>query len=927
MVASQSPARFGDLVASLHARLVEQLGDDSCGGFAIHYGMPPTDTEKLLQTLADDGVVDLANARAALASTPDDADVATCVAVLVERGVLTAYQAACAVGEEDTRLSVGDYIILDKIGEGGMGSVYRARHLIMDRVVALKLMRAAAAARTDIVKRFLREVKAAAKLSHPNIVTAYDAGIVDGLPYLAMEYVDGSDVSAAMRGRGSAFDVPTAISITVQTARGLAYAHNHGVIHRDIKPGNLLWNSAGVIKILDMGLARIEAEVAGDSSQLTMTDSPMGTAAYMSPEQAMDAKSVDHRTDIYALGCTMFRLIADRHIYVRDTPMKVIMSQVSDPIPALPDHCPPALQAVFEKMVAKSPDARFGSCDEVIAALTDAVPNVATPAPVTSQPTPPPASSGGLPEQSAVTVELEESETRSPLPPALLTDTDAVADANTDAGGDAVGPMRRVLLAGATAGAIAAAVIGWSIFGPDAPPDDSAAPTSASGDINIDTADPSDRRGAPVTPVTPVAPVTATGAAGGLVAHWPFDDHLRDASGNGHHGVLQGHHPGQAAPDAASYTDGVRGRAIDLDGRYYVEVPVDAAFNWKRDWSVATWIRMEPNVYQRNFMPIVSHRRDRSWRLSLSGESISRPYGFHLTYGPGRDGPMADDPSSDYRDGRWHHVVAMRRGEDYLIYVDGKVTDRRRATPDRNTLPDYSESGPVHIGFNFQVTNSNGRHLVAHIDDVRLYDRALTDEEVAGLAAPEAQREWVDLIGEVGAKTIMGAWQIEGGHARASGQAHLNFEAEPPSDYDVDVTFIRRRVSGNDSAFSVMFPVGDTSLRLNLDAFGVQASGVENIDGSKDNETVTRDFRVVSLSLHRVAIRVRLLEPDMARIEADVDGKPLVRWEGERTRLSPHHPAAVARRIGVIVRGGDFELHEARLRPIRGDLKIIGRRE
>jgi serine/threonine-protein kinase len=177
--------------------------------------------------------------------------------VLVDCGKLTSFQAREILEGRGARLVMGDYVLLAEIGAGGMGQVYKARHRTMERIVALKVMSAAAMRDEGTVKRFQREVRAAAKLEHPNIVTAYDSGQAGNVKYLVMQFVDGDDLSSLVRNHG-VFDVDRAVEYVSQAAQGLAYAHAEGVVHRDIKPANLLLDKKGAVKILDMGLARIE---------------------------------------------------------------------------------------------------------------------------------------------------------------------------------------------------------------------------------------------------------------------------------------------------------------------------------------------------------------------------------------------------------------------------------------------------------------------------------------------------------------------------------------------------------------------------------------------------------------------------------------------------------------------------------------------
>jgi serine/threonine protein kinase len=199
--------------------------------------------------------------------------------------------------EESPARQIGDYRLVEELGEGGMGVVWKAEHRRMRRWVAVKMISPAALTSPDAVDRFYREAQAAAKLSHPHIITAYDAGEHEGTHYLVMEYVEGEDLARVVKRRGP-LPVRDAVAFTLQAARGLAYAHSQGIVHRDIKPGNLLVSRQGQVKILDMGLARIDPVALADdqaAERLTRSGQMMGTCEYMAPEQAWDTHSADGR--------------------------------------------------------------------------------------------------------------------------------------------------------------------------------------------------------------------------------------------------------------------------------------------------------------------------------------------------------------------------------------------------------------------------------------------------------------------------------------------------------------------------------------------------------------------------------------------------------------------------------------------------------
>jgi serine/threonine protein kinase len=268
-------------------------------------------------------------------------------------------------------MHLGDrYQILEKLGEGGMGVVYKALDTRLDRMVAVKVLPQHRLDDADAVQRFQREARALARLDHPNIVGVHDFGDHKGVPFLVMELAEGTTLAALLK-RFAPLPPEQAVEYVRQAAVGLEHAHSKGLVHRDLKPGNLLLTTGGQIKILDLGLARFLQDQLS-TVDITREGSGMGTPDYMAPEQFVDARQADARSDIYALGCTLYHLLtgqppfpgssyhdkAASHQHTRPRPLQEI-------IPAVPA----GLDGVVQKMLAKQPQDRFQSAADVVGAL------------------------------------------------------------------------------------------------------------------------------------------------------------------------------------------------------------------------------------------------------------------------------------------------------------------------------------------------------------------------------------------------------------------------------------------------------------------------------------------------------------------------------------------------------------------------------
>lgn len=305
---------------------------------------------------------------------------------LLQRGWLTPYQVNQLLQGKGAELMLGPYALLERLGEGGTGQVFKARHVKMERIVALKLIRKELLQDPEVRARFQREIQVVSQLSHPNIVHAFDAGPVGASYFLTMEYVEGTDLDKLVR-RSGPLPIAQAIDYARQAALGLQHVHEKGLVHRDVKPSNLLLvGQASVVKLSDLSLARFqqvedaEAAAALTAAVATQVVTPagammMGTPDYLAPEQALDFHAADIRADIYSLGCTLFFLLAGRAPFAGGTlAQKLLRHQNATPpdVQQLRADIPTGLAKVVQKMLAKQPADRYQTPAEVAAALESA---------------------------------------------------------------------------------------------------------------------------------------------------------------------------------------------------------------------------------------------------------------------------------------------------------------------------------------------------------------------------------------------------------------------------------------------------------------------------------------------------------------------------------------------------------------------------
>ncbi len=346
----------------------------------------------------------------------------------------------------DVGKQLGPYKLLAKLGEGGMGAVYQARHTKLGKLVALKILPQHVLSRSDALSRFEREMLAVGSLQHPNIIQALDAGEINGAHYLSMEYVEGQDLQQFIQTQGT-MSVVDACEAIRQTAQGLAAAHRVGLVHRDIKPSNLfVTKQTGQIKILDMGLALLAQ--AEKPAALTFNGQCFGTPDYMAPEQWSDAHTCDARSDLYSLGCTLYFVLVGRPPYHSETYPSTANKMKGHMLDAIPDlalarpDVPAGVVAIYLKLMAKIPSERFGSADELATALApwaEALPAPSAPAAAPAEPVVCPSS----PNRSESSDTLKASPPAAPAAPQIQ----AVATPFAGQGSPPRRPLSRWLLA------------------------------------------------------------------------------------------------------------------------------------------------------------------------------------------------------------------------------------------------------------------------------------------------------------------------------------------------------------------------------------------------------------------------------------------------------------------------------------------------
>ena len=629
--------------------------------------------------------------------------------------------------------TLGEFKILQCLGIGGMGKVYLAEQTGLKRQVAIKVLPPTMVKDQEGIERFEREAILAAKLTHPNIAHVYTIGSHEGLHFVAMELVSGGDVARLVKARGR-LPVEEAAFIIRQALLALAAAHAEGIIHRDIKPQNLMLSADGTVKVSDFGLAR----AATVDSSLTASGVVLGTPLYMSPEQAR-SQPVDGCTDIYALGATFFHMVCGRPPFAGDEPMSILFKHVSEPLPSpkeISSDVPDEVGRIIKKMMEKAPDDRYQSCEDALADL-DAYCKAHAISPVR------PTSLTVGPEAGPIDMDAATQMSKSYGGQTTIMDKGARAG-SADRKPTAWG--RRLVLAGLALAALLVAVLLPDLRPKEAPPDK---PETAAGP---EIPPPPAKGGEPPTGPDTVAEDAREQAptwAGDCVLALSFDkDTVRsdrgrptevlDLSGHGNHVNVRG---GARVPGKCGY-------AIQCDNEQQGLLgPHDHTLTMTDRVTMALWVKTKPKQHDwaRLFHKVHWAGR-KGYGLFLTGKDMGggRKNGACIElwatdgkmYGAYSQAPIDDDT--------WHHVAGTFDGHSMHIYIDGLLDNEMAAAAPLKIRP---VARPLGIGVGEPEDPKRG--FFGTFDEIAIWRRALSSREVRELyESSKAGASYCQVIGK-----------------------------------------------------------------------------------------------------------------------------------------------------------------------------------
>lgn len=683
--------------------------------------MADTHDQKLFDLCLAKGLVDQETAQLAYQSAQRDGRRLS--ETLVESGALAAPTVAALQRELDQEFAItaiAGFRIVRKLGQGGMGTVYLAEQTSLRRQVALKVVAPQFAADAQAVDRFMREARTAAAVNHPNIISVIDVGYDNGQLYMALELVTGGDAAQLAARLGGVLPEARALEIIRDCCQGLQALYEARLIHRDIKPANIFITKEGVAKLADLGLARSEQ----GNDRLTASGHLIGTPAFMSPEQASGNSAIDTRSDLYALGATLFALTTGSPPFTGNGVFAIAAKLLTEPAPDARTLNPGLSQAtarVIARCLAKSPAERFQSPQELAVAVSAALAGVpvSTARPPRSSPKVPVATSGG--------------KIAPPTPPTVLPRKARPSSVKRVGSGFPWLAVAVLIAVAAIAG------IAWTVMKPSAAKTTPTvapqvpSPESAVKNAHLGTEKPVVVEPLPVTPARPattsappatVAPPemvvpSATGPViSGLIAHWPLDEgsgsQIRDLTGISAPGRIVN----------ATWTTGRSGSALAFTPPSTVVLGNAPRLSPAAEITVMFWIKAPKNTVTNEPVSVVRHDRQfTALQLIHDGTAHGVSWaGDHVNLGSfaWRD---------VWEDQRWHHyAVTYHLDRGMHIYRDGALhTSNLKLI---GTLP-ASTNAPFILGGSEQ----GGEYFTGALDDVRVYERALVAQEIAAIVA------------------------------------------------------------------------------------------------------------------------------------------------------------------------------------------------